>query len=609
MPEHFEEKDQGRHTFLALAGAEVSGYDTDRVVFLGPYRTYANPAVVEAGRCTGSLAYGDNGCGTLQTDFSLLPGESREMAVILGVGTAAETGKEIRGKYRDLTKVSEDYKVVVNYWHGRLKSFAAETPNPAFNSMINMWYPYNSLVTFSWARAASLVYTADERDGLGYRDAMQDLMGVILNIPEEAQRRLELLITGQLSSGGALPVVRQFSHRPGEEKAPAEEEYRADDCLWMFNVIPVFIKETGKTDFYGKVLPYADQGEDTVLGHMKRAILFNLHHTGNHGLPSGLKADWNDCLRLSSRGESIFVAFQLRQALQVYVEASLLMDLPEEEAWGRRELEELDALLRKYAWDGEWFVRAYGPDSTKYGSRENEEGSIYLNPQSWAVISGYAGRREASRALEAVAERLASPYGLLICDPPYRHADHTVVLAQLMNPGTKENGGIFQHTQGWAVMAECMLGHGNRAWQYLRSYMPAAWNDRAEVRETEPYVLAQSTHSRHSPRSGVSRIPWLTGAAAWTYHAATHYLLGIQPDYDGLVIDPVIPDTWKGFRVQRAFRGKNLDIQVSNPRHVQHGVREITVNGQKISGNKIPVTMLQKENIVQVILGESSGKN
>jgi cellobiose phosphorylase len=196
-----------------------------------------------------------------------------------------------------------------------------ETPDAEFNSMLNMWSPFNCLMTYAWSRAASLIY-AGERDGLGFRDTVQDMLGVMHTIPAEAIRRLELMITGQVSTGGAMPVVKQFAHRPGSEHAPREEDYRSDDCLWLFNAIPAYVKETGDLSFYGKVLPYADAGEDTVLGHLKRAILFSLNRSGAHGLPCGLSADWNDCIRLGDRGESVFVAFQLRYALSVYLEVS-----------------------------------------------------------------------------------------------------------------------------------------------------------------------------------------------------------------------------------------------------------------------------------------------
>ena len=602
MPDNFEEKDQGRHTFLALVGSEVSGYDTDRTAFLGTYGSYANPAVVERGECSNSLAAGDNGCGVLESRIRLEPGETREFLVLMGVGTAREEGRRAAGEFGNPEKVAQELAALKSYWHARIAGIDVETPDAEFNSMLNMWSPFNCLMTYAWSRAASLIY-AGERDGLGFRDTVQDMLGVMHTIPAEAIRRLELMITGQVSTGGAMPVVKQFAHRPGSEHAPREEDYRSDDCLWLFNAIPAYVKETGDLSFYGKVLPYADAGEDTVLGHLKRAILFSLNRSGAHGLPCGLSADWNDCIRLGERGESVFVAFQLRYALSVYLEVSHLLASNEEKAWAQSNLDRLDQDLRDHAWDGEWYLRAYRADGFEFGSSSSREGQIFLNPQSWAVLSGHADAGRAASAMQAVRDRLATEYGLMICDPPYVETDYNVMRAALFNPGMKENGSIFTHTQGWAVIAETMLGHGDLAWQYFRATLPGAWNTRAEVREIEPYVYCQFTHSKYSPRFGASRVPWLSGSAAWSFFTATQHILGLRPEYGGLRIDPCIPAAWKGFTVTRVFRGKKVRVEVHNPAGVQQGVRKLELNGALLEGNLIPAAKLADQNRVVVEMG------
>lgn len=322
-----------------------------------------------------------------------------------------------------------------------------------------------------------------------------------------------------------------------------------------------------------------------------------------HGLPSGLYADWNDCLRLGPRGESVFVAFQLRYALVTYIEICKMLDRSKEVEWAKSHLATLDANLSKHTWDGEWFVRAYCADGTPLGSKQNDEASIFLNPQTWSIISGFANDKQAEKAMNAVKENLACEYGIQVCDPPFDKTDYTVVRAALMNQGMKENGSIFQHTQGWAVMAEAMLGHGNRAFEYFRAYMPAAYNDRAEIRGIEPYVYAQSTHSKYSPHYGASRIPWLSGTASWSYYAAAQYILGVQPDYHGLRIDPCIPSDWKEFSVTRKFRGKTFNIKVRNPDGVQKGVKKVAINRADIDGNLIPVDKMNETNEVLVVMG------
>jgi len=596
------EGDQNRHSFLAFAGGEIAGFDTDRDVFIGPYNGYRNPRVVEQGRCTGSRAQGDDGCGSIQVDIDLDPGQSREMVVLMGIGNAAVEGRRVVRQFGDPAKVKEEFQKVRRYWHRRISGLAVHTPDAEFNSMMNTWSPLNCLITYSWSRMASLIYSG-ERDGLGFRDTVQDSMGVLHLIPKEAACRLELMITGQCSTGGAMPIVMAFTHRPGKEKPPREDEYRSDDCLWLFNGVPLYVKETGDIGFYRKVLPFADKGRATVLGHLRRAIEFNLKRTGQKGLPSGLLADWNDCLRLGARGSSIFVALQVRYGLKTYIEICEMLKKPAEVAWAKRHLQALDAKLDQHGWDGRWYIRAYKASGEKIGSARNRQGSIYLNPQSWGVLSGHADRPRGEQAMEAVHERLGTEYGLMLCSPPYEDILCSEIRSVLFNKGSKENAGIFNHTQGWAVMAETLLGHGDRALDTFRRSMPAALNDRAEIRGIEPYVYCQYTHSKYSPRHGAGRVPWLTGAASWAYYAATQYILGIRPDHQGLCIDPCIPASWNGFTATRRFRNKTLHIQVTNPSGVQKGVREIRLNGQAIQGTLIPVSKMRAVNEVQVVMG------
>lgn len=596
------EGDQNRHSFLAFLGGEIVGFDTDRDVFIGPYNGYRNPQVVEKGKCTGSKAVGDDGCGSIQIDIDLKPGQTKELVVLMGIGKAAVEGKKVVKQFGDPAKIKVEFEKLRQYWHNRIEGLAVHTPDAAFDSMMNMWSPFNCLMTYSWSRMASLIYSG-ERDGLGYRDTVQDFMGVMHVIPKEAVKRLELMITGQCSTGGAMPIVMAFTHKPGKEKPPKEDEYRSDDCLWLFNAIPTYVKETGDIDFYNKVLPYADKGKATVLGHLRRAIEFNLKRTGKHGLPSGLQADWNDCLRLGTKGTSVFVALQVRYGLKTYIEICDILGEVGELRWAVNQLESLDKKIEKFGWDGKWYVRAYKESGEKIGSKKNKQGSIYLNTQSWGVLSGHADRKRAEQVMDQVNRQLATDFGLMLCAPPYKNIRCAEIRSILYNKGVKENASIFCNTQGWAIMAETMLGHGDRTFKYFRSYMPASFNDKAEIRGIEPYVYSQYTHSIYSARYGASRVPWLTGAASWAYYVATQYILGIQPDYKGLRIDPCIPASWKEFAVTRRFRNKMLNITVMNPIGVQKGIKRITLNGQEIVGNLIPTSKMRKTNTVLVKMG------
>jgi N,N'-diacetylchitobiose phosphorylase len=601
-PDHFEDDGQARHTFLAVSGARVVGYDTDRDTFLGAYGTYARPQVVAEGKCRNTVAVGDNACGTLQVDIDLKRGESKEIVVLMGIGSAAVEGKAAVRECGKPAAVRKEFAKLKDFWHSRIQGMAATTPDAELNSMLGVWNPFNCLMTYAWSRAASLVY-AGERDGLGYRDTVQDMLGVLHLIPEEVRERLELMITGQVSTGGAMPVVKPFAHKPGFEKPPDESEYRSDDCFWLFNTIPAFVKETGDLSFYEKVLPFADQGEDTVLGHLKRAIQFSLKRSGVHGFPCGLSADWNDCLVLGQDGETIFVAFQLRFALATYIDICALLKHQDEVQWASEHLMTLDENLERYAWDGEWYTRAIRADGVKFGSNEIDEASIFLEPQPWSVISRHGTPDRWRAVMDVVGERLGTDYGLMILAPPIAKTDPQVNKARLFNAGMKENASVFCHTQGWAVIAETLLGRGDRAYDLYRRFMPATYNTKAEIRQIEPYVYCQFTNSKYSPRYGASRLPWLSGSATWAYYTVTQYILGVQPDYAGIRIDPCLPAKWKEVQITRVFRKKVLNITIKNPDGVQKGVKSMKVNGHPIEGNLIPMEKLVDKNSIMVLMG------
>lgn len=593
---------EGRRVWMGIAGEEVTGFDFSREAFIGPNGSYAAPAAVVNGACTDQEGWTDNACGGMQVDLDLAPGETKEIRVLLGVGKAETVGKERFARFSSAEACEAELARVKERWHSELGAFEVQTPDPEFDSMVNVWNAYNCLITYNWSRAASLIYNG-ERDGLGFRDSVQDVLGALPMIPEACRERLELMLTGQLSTGGAMPVVQPFNHHPGKESPPPGDAYRSDDCLWFFNAVPAYVAETGDVGFYRKVLPYADKGEATVLAHLRRALEFNLERSGAHGLPCGLEADWNDCLRLGYHGESVFVAFQVRLGLGVYAEVSDALGLPDEAAWARERQKVLDAAIQAVCWDGAWFIWAIGEDGTVYGSQKAKEGQIYINTQVWSVISGAASEEQAASALKEMKDRLATPFGIALAAPPFVEADIEVMRAVLFNPGIKENGGIFCHTQSWAVMAEAMRGNGDQAYAYYRAFMPSAYNEKAEVREIEPYVHCQTTHAMGSKKMGASRVPWLSGTASWSYFSALQHILGIRPEIDGLTIDPCIPQAWPGFTARRRFRGMDLRIEVQNPNGVCRGVKSLTVDGTPIDGTRIPIGQLREGSKVVAILG------
>ena len=590
-------------TWMTLTGAPIAGYETVRENFFGSvYNTYANPQAVIDGKCSNFLAEGENGCGTFKADLELAPGETRELIVMLGMGQPDTHGYATIAEFGNPARCEEEFVKLKAHWHGLLAGVKVETPDAEFNSMANVWGGYNALITYAWSRHASMIYNG-ERDGLGYRDTVQDFLGAMPHLKEGIRGRLELMLTGQVANGGAMPVVQPFNHTPGKMQPPKREEYRSDDCQWFFNAIPDFVAETGDFDFYKKVLPYADQGEATVFGHMRRALEFNLERSGTNGLPCGLHADWNDCVKMGYNGESVMVAFQLRYGLFTYAQIADKLALPNEATWARAELTKLEAAIQKAAWDGEWYLWAIGPDGHRYGSKTETEGKVYINTQVFAVMSGAASPAQGRSAMDALKRDLATPYGVMLSAPPFTETPPTVMGGVIYNHGIKENAGIFCHTQSWAVIAECLLGNGDQAYEYYRAVMPAAYNTRAEVREIEPYVHCQTTYATCNRNAGKSRVPWLSGTASWSHHTALQWILGVRPEVDGLRIDPCIPKQWPGFKMTRVFRDKTLKIEVKNPSNISKGVKSLTVDGKMIEGNFIPLEKLKDGSKIVATLG------
>lgn len=594
----------GLERFFGLAGAGVSSYCGDREAFLGGYRNYSNPIAVESGTCGNRLNYNGNSCGALQTELTLAPGEKRSFCFLTGAHGGAAAAA-VLARYEDPGTVGEEMKQLREYWSEKLCNLQIHTPDPNFDSMVNTWNAYQCFITFIWSRAASFTYCG-QRDGYGFRDTVQDIQGIIHLAPEMAKEKLRLMFSGQVDNGAGLPLVG-FQHRPGHVKIPGDDgyhydSYRADDALWLFPTLYKYIGETGDEAFLDEVIPFANRGEGSVYEHLKRALRFSMAHTGAHGMPAGLSADWNDCLRMGEKGESSFVAFQLVLAMrQMQIWAQRKGDT--EYAHVLRDASgALCASIRKYCWEGDRFLRGIREDGVQVGSKEDPEANLWLNPQSWAVISGCADREQGERALNLVHERLNTEYGALLLDPPYREHAFDGAKMLLFNPSTKENGGVFSQSQGWLILAEALLGRGDRAFEYFRECSPAEMNGRAEVRRLEPYAHGQFVEGRYSPNAGRAHVHWLTGTASTVLVGCVEGILGLRPTPDGLEIQPAVPAAWPGFSMEKTFRGKKLHITVRNPDGAQGGEPEIVLNGVRLNGCRIPAKDLRGENTVVVTM-------
>lgn len=597
-----------RERFFGMVGAPISGYNGNLDSFVGPYRTYSNPIAVEQGKCTGEMNYNGNACGALQSDIVLQPGESKELIYVLGQKDNAQAN-EILASYETAGKVNQEVAELKSFWHGKLENFQVQTPSDAFNNMINVWNAYQCFITFIWSRAASFVYCG-LRNGYGYRDTVQDIQGIIHLDPELAAEKIRFMLSAQVDNGGGLPLVK-FNHNAGHENTPDDPEYvketghpsyRADDALWLFPTIRKYVGESGNKDFYNEVIVYANGGEDTVYDHLKRAIRFSMERLGNHHMPAGLHADWNDCLRLGKKGESTFVAFQLYYAMSMMHELAAARGDAEYISYLDKVQKELGEALAA-CWDDDRFIRGIREDGVVVGAKKDPEASMWLNPQSWSVISGFASKEQSDKAMQSVADILDTPYGAKLLDPPYIDHYFDGALMHIFNPDTKENGGIFSQSQGWLILAESLLGHGNDAFRYFEESSPASMNDKAEQRVLEPYVHGQFTESTASPYAGRSHVHWLTGTASTVMVGCVEGICGMRPDADGLHICPSIPAEWDGFTMEKTFRGKKLHISVKNPNHVQSGVASLTLNGKALDGDYVPADALAEKNTIEVVLG------
>ena len=588
--------------FFGMAGAKVFSYCGDREAFLGRYHGYQNPKGIVDGELDGTLNYNENGCGALMTMLTLNPGETKTVAFVLGMKENAAAGQILERYQCPEENCRKELDRLISYWHGKLSHFQVKTPSEEFNTMINTWNAYNCFITFIWSRAASFIYCG-LRNGYGYRDTVQDIQGVIHLAPEMAVEKIRFMLSAQVENGGGLPLVK-FTHHAGHEDTPDDSSYvretghpayRADDALWLFPTIYKYISESGDLAFIDEVIPFANRGEGTVYEHLKRAIAFSINHMGKHGMPAGLYADWNDCLRLGKEGESSFVAFQLYLAMSILKEFSEYKKDSEYFDYLKQEQEKLGTAIQKLCWDKDRFIRGYTEDGEVIGKSTDPEANLWLNPQSWAVISGLATDSQADTILDTVYEKLNTKYGAILMTPPYHKHAFEGAFSVIYNAGTKENAGIFSQSQGWIILAEALRGHGDRAFTYFMENAPAAQNEQAEVRKLEPYCYGQFTEGKDSPHFGRSHVHWLTGTASTVMVGCVEGILGMRPDFYGLKIDPAIPKEWEEFEIEKDFRGNHLHIVVKNSGHGESGCKKLTVNGKEMEGNYIPVQLLKEQ--------------
>jgi len=557
--------------FFAVTNRAVRGYDCEREAFIGRYHSETNPEAIKSGRHKNSKVAGGNVIGALSVRLELKPGERKEVTVVLGVDAYENklTPDRILRKYSDESHVSHELERVKKYWEEYTSKLKVETPDAAVNANINTWNQYQSRTTFDWSRYASLMYNTGTGRGIGFRDTSQDTLGVVHAIAPQVKEKILLLAKNMYEDGHAYHL---FYPTVGT----GEPKKYSDDHLWIIPSVYSYICETGDYSILEDKAPYIEGSSGTVYEHMVRAVNYTLANCGPHGLPRMFYADWNDCLNdidRKGRGESVWVAMFL-----CYV-AKQMAGLAEElektgDAKGfTRIYDEMKQRINNTAWDGEWYMRAFTDDGRPVGSKECEEGKIHINTQSWAVLSGVAGRARGIKCMDSVKKYLDTDLGIRICWPSYTSSPEDI--GSLINypAGIKENGAIFCHANTWAVIAEAMLGRADRAFGYYHKLLPvvAAKKAGAETYRVEPYVYSQFLFGPDHPQFGRGSHSWLTGTSAWMFRAFTDWILGVRATLDGLMIDPRLPASWDGFTMKRSFRGKQYDINVTQGKVLVNG--------------------------------------
>jgi cellobiose phosphorylase len=594
----------------------ISSFESDRKRFLGDneYGAWSNPLSLQIKELGSYEAHrGDNIGALLHHLGNLKPGETKSFITQLGQEQSFEKARPGIEKYRNPEAVKKAYNEMNGFWDEFLSRMQVETPDPDMNSMLNIHNPRQCFITKNWSRYLSYYQLGMGTRGIGFRDGSQDVMGVIDYIPEESKELLKQMMMVQRKNGSAMhsfnPLTMEGSK--GEiDNLSDRPQYYGDDHLWIVLAVTTYLKETGDMEFLEEAIPYYKEKKEsqlqesgTVLDHMKRALDYTRNDKGQHGLPHLGFADWNDTVNLRTGAESLFNTHLYgKDLLEMIGLCDYLGDMAGVKFY-QAEYDELKETFNRTSWDGEWYVRYFDSDGTPLGSHKNKNGKIYINAQSWSLISGMAPPDRAKKALDSLNRLLNTTKGIKVSWPGFDGYDCTRGGITTYPPGAKENGGIFLHTNPWVVIAETMMGNGERAYEYYSQINPAAKNDIIDEYECEPYVYAQNILSNEHPQFGLGRNSWLTGTASWMYQAGTRFILGIRPDYNGLVIDPCIPKKWDGFKATRKYKNAVYNIEVKNPKHVSRGVYRLEADGKEINGNIAPVFKDGKTHSIEAVMG------
>jgi cellobiose phosphorylase len=629
-----EYRERRNHFAFFACSRRLAGFDTQRDTFLGPARGWDNPAAVARGKSFNSVAHGWAPHGSHHVKLNLKPGETKEIIFLLGYHENPvdqkfsppqsqtlnkRTVKPLIAKYLDGTVVTAAFENLRRYWEGLLGVCQVQSPDLHANRMVNTWNACQCMATFNMSRSASF-YESGIGRGLGFRDSNQDLLGFVQMVPARARERILDIAATQLAGGGAFHQYQPLTKRGNNDIGSGFN----DDPHWLTLGVAAYLKETGDWSILDEPVPFENQpgSERPLYEHLRRSFNYTLERLGPHGLPLIGRADWNDCLNLNcfsdtpgqsfqtttnkegKTAESVFIAGLFVLAARELAAIARKLKLNDEADRCLAEAAKMEQVILQHGWDGQWFVRAYDDFGKPVGSKVCKEGKIFIESQGMCIMAGIGlTDGKAKLALQSVNQHLATPHGIVLLNPAY--SSYYLELGEISSypPGYKENAGIFCHNNPWIIIAETMVGNGNRAFDYYTRINPSAREKIGQIHRCEPYVFAQMIAGKDAPTFGEAKNSWLTGTAAWTYFAVTQWIFGIRTDYDGLRVDPCIPASWKGFKVTRVFRGETFDIEALNRKGVMKGVRRMVMDGVEITDQLLRPTGGGRRHNVLVEMG------
>jgi len=627
-----EFKERRNHYAFYSVNQPIQGYDTDRETFVGLYNGFDNPDAVEAGRPSNSVAHGWSPIASHYLEIDLEPGASKEMVFMLGYVEVDESEKweskavinkkpalSMIEKFNSVEKVDMAFTELRQYWDDLLNTLSVESGDERLDRMVNIWNQYQCMVTFNMSRSASFFESGIGR-GMGFRDSNQDLIGFVHQIPDRARERIVDIASTQFEDGSCY---HQYQPLTKKGNSAIGGDFN-DDPLWLILSTTAYIKETGDFSLLEEMVPFDNDASraKSHFEHLKASFYHVVNNLGPHKLPLIGRADWNDCLNLNcfstdpnesfqttgnkkgETAESLMIAGLFVVYGKEYVKLCRQIGKAKEADEAESHVEQMVQAIKDHGWDGDWYLRAYDYYGKKIGSDENEEGKIFIESQGWCSMAEI-GKEEGmvEKALDSVKEHLDCEYGIVLNSPAF--SKYYIEYGEISTypAGYKENGGIFCHNNPWIMIGETMIGRGDRAYEYYTKIAPSFLEEISDLHKVEPYVYCQMIAGKEAFKPGEAKNSWLSGTASWNFYAVTQYILGVQPDYKGLRIDPCIPRDWDGFKMTREFRGATYKIEVENPSHVSKGVVETWVNGEKVNSNLIPLLDKGKQHSVKIIMG------